>query len=106
HARARVAIRPVTLQTDVVYVPAKARTRPGEVVEQTPRKGFLSANGTVRLWVAAAKAVLVPNLVGSSLPAARERSRKLKLRLKIQYGDGPEGTVVEQSPDAGIACEH
>ena len=46
---ARVALQSVPLQPDVVYVPAKPRTRPGEVVEQTPRKGFLSANGTVRL---------------------------------------------------------
>jgi membrane peptidoglycan carboxypeptidase len=102
---ARVALQSVPLQADVVYVPAKPRTRPGEVVEQTPRKGFLSANGTVRLWVSAAKDGLVPNLVGSSLPAARERSRKLKLRLKIQYGDGPEGTVVKQSLEAGIAAQ-
>ena len=92
------------LTPDVVYVPAKARTRPGEVVKQTPRGGFLSANGTVRLWVSAAQDGLVPNLVGSSLPAARELSRKLKLRLKIQYGDGPEGTVVKQSLDAGVAA--
>jgi beta-lactam-binding protein with PASTA domain len=47
----------------------------------------------------------VPNLVGSSLPAARERSRKLRLKLKIQYGDGPEGTVVKQSVDAGVAAQ-
>ena len=60
--------------------------------------GFLSANGTVRLWVSAAENGLVPNLVGSSLPAAREQSRKLKLRLKIQYGDGPEGMVLEAEP--------
>jgi beta-lactam-binding protein with PASTA domain len=73
-------------------------------VQQAPRRGFLSANGTVRLWVSAAQDGLVPNLVGSSLPAARERSRKLKLRLKIVYGDGPEGTVVKQSVEAGVAA--
>ena len=100
---ARVALQSVPLTADVVYVPAKPRTRPGEVVKQTPRGGFLSANGSVRLWVSAAQNGLVPNLVGSSLPAARERSRKLKLRLKIQYGDGPEGTVLKQSLEAGIA---
>jgi beta-lactam-binding protein with PASTA domain len=87
----------------VIYGPAKPRTRPGEVVKQTPRGGFLSANGRVRLWVTAAENGLVPNLIGSSLPAAREQSRKLKLRLKVQYGDGPEGTVLKQSLDAGIA---
>ena len=100
---ARVALESVPLSPDVIYVPAKPRTRPGEVVKQTPRGGFLSANGTVRLWVSAAENGLVPNLIGSSLPAAREQSRKLKLRLKIQYGDGPEGMVLKQSLDAGIA---
>lgn len=100
---ARVALESVPLTPDVVYVPAKPRTRPGEVVKQAPRGGFLSANGTVRLWVSAAQDGLVPNLVGSSLPAARELGRKLELRLKIQYGEGPEGTVVKQSLDAGIA---
>jgi penicillin-binding protein 1A len=100
---ARVALESVPLSPDVIYVPAKPRTRPGEVVKQTPRGGFLSANGRVRLWVSAAQNGLVPNLIGSSLPAAREQSRKLKLRLKIQYGDGPEGTVLKQSLDAGIA---
>ena len=100
---ARVALESVPLTPDVVYVPAKPRTRPGEVVKQTPRGGFLSANGRVRLWVSAAQDGLVPNLVGSSLPAARELSRKLRLRLKSQYGEGPEGTVVPQSLEAGIA---
>ena len=100
---ARVALQSVPLTPDVVYVPARPRSRPGEVVKQTPRGGFLSANGAVRLWVSAAQNGLVPNLVGSSLPAARERSRKLKLRLKIQYGDGPVGTVLKQSLEAGIA---
>jgi len=101
---AQATLRSVPLAADVVYVPAKPRTRPGEVVQQTPRGGFLSANGTVRLWVSAAQDGLVPNLVGSSLPAARERSRKLRLRLRIQYGEGPEGTVVKQSLEAGVAA--
>jgi penicillin-binding protein 1A len=102
---ARVALQSVPLTPDVVYVPAKARTRPGEVVKQTPRGGFLSANGTVRLWVSAAQDGLVPNLVGSSLPAARELTHKLRLKLTIQYGEGPEGTVVKQSLEAGIASK-
>jgi penicillin-binding protein 1A len=101
---ARVALESVPLSPDVIYVPAKPRTRPGEVVKQTPRGGFLSANGRVRLWVSAAQNGLVPNLIGSSLSAAREQTRKLKLQLKIQYGDGPEGTVLKQSLDAGIAA--
>ena len=100
---ARVALESVPLAADVIYVPAKPRTRPGEVVKQQPRGGFLSANGSVRLWVSTAKDGLVPNLVGSSLPDARERSRKLKLALRINYTDGPAGTVLEQSLEPGIA---
>jgi penicillin-binding protein 1A len=102
---ARAALDSVPLGADVVYVPAKPRTRPGEVVQQAPRGGFLSANGTVRLWVSAAQDGLVPNLVGSSLPAAKQRSRKLKLKLKVVFGDGPEGTVVKQSLEAGVAAQ-
>jgi penicillin-binding protein 1A len=101
---ARVALQSVPLNADVVYVPAKPRTRPGQVVRQQRRGGFLSANGSVRLWVSAAKDGLVPNLVGSSLTDARQRSRKLKLQLEIRYDDGPTGTVIEQSLEPGIAA--
>jgi len=100
---ARVALDSVPLAADVIYVPAKVRTRPGQVVKQLPRGGFLSANGSVRLWVSTAQDGLVPNLVGSSLPDAKERSRKLKLALRLRYGDGPAGTVLEQSLEPGIA---
>ena len=100
---ARVALASVPLAADVVYVPAKPRTRPGLVVKQKPRGGFLSANGDVRLWVSAARDGLIPNLVGSSLPAARERSRKLALALRVRYGDGPTGVVLEQSVEPGVA---
>jgi penicillin-binding protein 1A len=102
---ARAALASVPLTPDVIYVPAEPRKRPDEVVQQTPRSGFLSANGSVRLFVTAARDGLVPNLVGSSLPDARERSRKLKLKLKVHYGDGPSGTVVKQSLEAGVAAE-
>ena len=101
---ARVALASVPLTPDVIYVPAEPKTRPGEVVRQLPHGGgFLSANGTVRIFVTAAPDGLVPNLVGSSLPAARERSRKLRLKLRVRYGDGPSGTVLKQSVEAGIA---
>jgi penicillin-binding protein 1A len=101
---ARSALASVPLTPDVIYVPAEPKTRPGEVVRQLPRSGgFLSANGTVRIFVTAAPDGLVPNLVGSSLPAARERSRKLRLKLRVRYGEGPSGTVLQQSVEAGIA---
>ena len=101
---ARVALESVPLTPDVIYVPAKPRTRPGEVIRQLPRGGrFLSANGTVRIFVSAAQDGLVPNLVGSSLPDAQDLSRKLRLKLRVRYGEGPSGTVLKQSVEAGIA---
>jgi beta-lactam-binding protein with PASTA domain len=57
----------------------------------------------VRLWVSTAQDGLAPNLVGSALSDARERSRKLKLALRVRYGDGPAGTVLEQSLEPGVA---
>jgi penicillin-binding protein 1A len=100
---ARVALESVPLAPDLVFVPAKPRTRPGLVVRQMPRGGYLSANGSVRLWVSTAQDGLAPNLVGSALSDARERSRKLKLALRVRYGDGPAGTVLEQSLEPGVA---
>ena len=101
---ATVELEAVPLTADVIYVLAKPRTRPGEVLRQTPRGGFLSANGTVRLFVSAARDGLVPNLVGSSLPAARVQSRALRLRVRVRFADGPSGTVLQQSVQAGIAA--
>jgi membrane peptidoglycan carboxypeptidase len=102
---AEVALESVPLAPDVVYVPAKPRSRPGQVVRQLPRGGgFSSAYGSVRLWVSAAQDGLVPNLVGSSLPDARQRSRKLGLRLRVRYDKGPSGTVLEQSLEPGLAA--
>ena len=101
---ARVALESVPLTPDVIYVPAKPRTRPGEVLRQLPRGGgFLSANGTVRIFVSTAQDGLVPNLVGSSLPDAQDLSRRLRLKLRVRYGEGPSGTVLKQSVEAGIA---
>jgi len=47
---------------------------------------------------------LVPNLVGSSLEDARARLGKLELSPRITYGTGLPGTVVEQTPPAGVAA--
>jgi membrane peptidoglycan carboxypeptidase len=101
---ARVTLQSVPLTPDLVYVPAKPRSRPGQVVKQEPRGGYLSANGTVRLFVSLAQNGLVPNLVGSSLPDAQQRTRKLKLAVRVRYTPGgPSGTVLRQSLEPGIA---
>ena len=102
---AKVALQSVPLTPDLVYVPAKPRSRPGHVVKQEPRGGYLSANGTVRLFVTLARDGLVPNLVGSSLPDARRRTQKLGLAVRVRYTAGrPSGTVIRQSLEPGVAA--
>ena len=101
---AKVELESVPLTPDLVYVPAKPRSRPGQVVKQDPRGGYLSANGRVRLFVSLAQDGLVPNLVGSSLPDARQRTKKLRLAVRVRYTAGsPSGTVLRQSLEPGIA---
>ena len=94
------------LESELIGVPAKAGTRPGFVVKQEPRNGFLSANDPVRLFVTRPdpRYGLLPNLVGSSATAARARLRTLKARTKIRYAKGPAGSVLEQTPQPGVAA--
>jgi penicillin-binding protein 1A len=103
-ARARLAAQP--LVPDAIGVPAKTGSRPGFVVRQEPRNGFLSAGDSVRLYVTRPdpRYGLFPNLVGSSLPRARARLAKAGLKPTIVYGQGPAGTVLEQSPQGGVAA--
>ena len=91
------------LGSELIGVPAKAGKRPGYVVKQEPRNGYLSANATVRLYVTRPdpRFGLLPNLVGSSLTAARARLRALKARTTITYDKGPAGSVLEQTPEPG-----
>jgi beta-lactam-binding protein with PASTA domain len=103
-ARSRLATQP--LGSDTIGVPAKTGTRPGFVIKQEPRSGFLSAGDSVRLYVTRPdpRYGLVPNLVGSSLADARARLGKGSLKLRVVYGKGTAGTVVEQTPQAGVAA--
>ncbi len=103
-ARARLTSQPLTSST--IGVPAKPGTRPGFVIKQEPRNGFLSAGDSVRLFVTRPdpRYGLVPNLVGSSLVDARARLRKVGLKPRITYGKGTAGTVVAQKPQAGVAA--
>jgi penicillin-binding protein 1A len=103
-ARARLALQP--LSTEVIGVPATVGKRPGYVVKQEPRGTFLSANGTVRLFVTRPdpRYGLLPNLVGSSVAAARVRLHRLELKPKITFAAGTAGTVLEQTPDPGVTA--
>jgi membrane peptidoglycan carboxypeptidase len=94
------------LGTELIGVPAKAGKHPGYVIKQEPRNGFLSANSTVRLYVTRPdpRYGLLPNLVGSSVTAAQERLKKIKAKTTIRYDKGPAGSVLEQTPEPGVAA--
>ena len=89
------------LGSELIGVPTKAGKHPGYVVKQEPRDGYLSANDTVRLYVTRPdpRYGLLPNLVGSSLTAARSRLKTLKARTKVTYDKGAPG--VGARADAG-----
>ena len=78
------------LGSELIGVPAKAGKRPGYVIKQEPRNGFLSANDTVRLYVTRPdpRYGLLPNLVGSSVTVAKSRLRRIKARTTITYDAG------------------
>jgi penicillin-binding protein 1A len=94
------------LTSELIGVPAKAGTRPGFVLKQEPRTGFLSANDAVRLYVTRPdpRYGLLPNLVGSSATAARGRLKALKAKTKLRYAPGTPGSVLEQMPQPGVAA--
>ena len=94
------------LGTELIGVPARPGKHPGYVVKQEPRNGFLSANATVRLYVTRPdpRYGLVPNLVGSSVTAARSRLRRMQAHTTVRYAKGPAGSVLEQTPEPGVAA--
>ncbi len=104
-AAARASLAGVPLLSDLVYIPARVKKRPGLVVNQEPHPGgYLSAGDTVRLFVTKARYGLVPNLVGSSLADARERLASMKLDADVSYTAGKTATVIRQQPEAGVAA--
>jgi len=103
-ANAALAEKP--LGSELIGVPAKPGARPGFVLKQEPRTGFLSAKDRVRLYVSRPdpRYGLLPNLVGSSSTAARAGLKALKAKTKIRYSDGAAGTVLDQKPQPGVAA--
>ncbi len=81
------------LGSELIGVPPRPGKRPGFVIKQEPRTGFLSANGTVRLYVTRPdpRYGLLPNLIGSSVTVARSRLRSIKARTTITLREGPGG---------------
>jgi penicillin-binding protein 1A len=94
------------LGSELIGVPTKAGKHPGYVVKQEPRNGYLSANDSVRLYVTRPdpRYGLLPNLVGSSVTAARSRLKTLEARTRVTYDKGPTGSVLEQTPEPGVAA--
>ena len=101
---ARVALESVPLAADVIYVPAKPRTRPG-------RGGEAAAARRVPLRERQRPAL---GLDGEGRPRAEPRrlepartrwsgARSSSSRSTSATADGPAGTVLEQSLEPGIA---
>ena len=101
-ARELLSARPLT--PFVVDVPSKPGQRPGLVVSQDPKHGFLSSDDRVVLFVTKAQHGVVPDLVGVSTKEAERRLKELSLEPAISFGDGPAGTVVSQQPRPGVAA--
>jgi penicillin-binding protein 1A len=104
-AREQLAAQPLGVAP--IGIPAKPGTRPGLVVRQQPKPGgFASAASDVRLWITRPdpRFGIFPNLVGSSLSAARSRLHRLSPRLKITYAKGATGVVLSQKPAPGMAA--
>jgi penicillin-binding protein 1A len=100
-AVARLEYQPLGAQ--IVYKPAKAGKAPGIVLDQIPRSGGLSAHDDVILVVSKARHGILPNFVGSSITAVQNELARLKLRVRTIDGQGPAGTVLQQTPAAGVA---
>ncbi len=96
----------VPLASELIGIPARPGRRPGYVVRQEPRDGFLSARDAVRLYVTRPdpRYGLLPNLVGSSVTVAQARLRALEARTVVTYEKGQLGSVLEQKPDPGVAA--
>ncbi len=105
-ASANDALAEKPLGSELIGVPAKPGTRPGFVLKQEPRTGFLSAKDNVRLYVSRPdpRYGLLPNLVGSSATAARARLKILRAKTRLRYAKGAVGTVLDQKPQPGVAA--
>ena len=101
-AKERLALQPLTPK--LVFKPAEPKQRPGIVVNQFPKRGFLSTYDPVTIVVAKPMNGVVPNVVGDTLGDAREKLRKLKLTPRLLFADGKAGQVIGQAPKAGVAA--
>ncbi|MEN3342208.1 MAG: penicillin-binding protein [Actinomycetota bacterium] len=101
-ARSRLAAQPLT--PALIYKPASAGQRVDVVLRQFPATGTLSSFDKVTLVLAKPLHGLVPRVAGLSVPDARARLARLKLRAVVRPGHGTPGRVVAQRPAAGVAA--
>jgi beta-lactam-binding protein with PASTA domain len=100
---ATARLRDQPLGAEIAYVPAKIGKAPGFVVNQDPRRGGLSANDDVQLWVSKAQYGQLANLVGSSVVDVNRELKRLRLRAKAVTAPGRAGIVLRQYPRPGVA---
>ena len=100
------ALAQTPLGSEVIGVPAKAGKRPGYVVKQEPRNGFLSANEHGAALRHPTRSPLRPAAEPRRLERRRRpiASRALEARTSITYDTGPAGAVLEQKPEPGVAA--
>ena len=101
-AERRLGLQPLT--AEIVYRPATPLEPAGVVVDQRPKEGYASEFDRVILVVAKPQHGVIPNLVGKDLETARERLAKLQLEPEISWVEGDSETVLEQTPEPGLAA--
>jgi hypothetical protein len=101
-AEGRLNAQPLT--AEVVYKPAATLQRAGIVVDQRPRRGYASSFDQIILVVTKPLHGVIPNVVGKTVGDARLRLERLELEPEITWVDGKPGTVLEQTPKAGLAA--
>ena len=104
---ATTALREAGLEARVRLVTSSERS--GTVVDQIPAEGVEVADGTtIQLEVAKARPTVqridVPDVVGSTVAAARSELRSAGLRVTTVavVSQEPAGAVIAQSPRAGV----
>jgi penicillin-binding protein 1A len=102
-AKERLASQPLTPR--VVFKRAAPGQRVNVVLGQRPKGGHLSSFDQVTLVVARPEHGVVPDVRNLPLNVARMRLRARGLEADVRgHVDGPPGTVVSQSPRAGVAA--
>jgi penicillin-binding protein 1A len=102
-ASARLLQQP--LKSQVIYRPAKPFERPNVVVDQIPKKGFMSSWQTVTLVLATPVNGLIPNVVGLTPAEARRKLARVHMRLRIaSFARGKPGRILYQSHRSGGAA--